>query len=381
MVLYKEGDRAMLQRIKEEISKSQANMISYDRFIQLALYDPDGGYYNRKNQKIGKEGDFYTSSHIAPVFSEVFADYFKRVAKETDIPLHICEIGSGDGTFAKGVCDALLNQKEDFTYDLIETSPYHRHLAEEKLGGGSFFKIYESFEQWQRDHKDFYGILFSNEWLDALPVKVVERRDDTWYEVFVTLNNAGDLEETIVPYNNEGSEDTLNHHYSVEDGTRLEIPIYMEREAKRLSEALCKGIVITVDYGYTKEELKHPSRKSGSLRGYSNHNMIHNVLEHPGEMDITHHVHWDTWLSIGEKVKLQPVSVLKQKDFLLSAGILNHLNSHQSSDPFSEEQKKNRAIRSFIMGDQLSHAFDVCIQSKNISKEKVLRPLTNSLPI
>ena len=51
----------------------------------------------------------------------------------------------------------------------------------------------------------------------------------------------------------------------------MEIPISMVTMMEEMARTLTKGLVVTADYGYTKEEWKHPARRKGSLRGYYHH--------------------------------------------------------------------------------------------------------------
>jgi SAM-dependent MidA family methyltransferase len=133
-----------------------------------------------------------------------------------------------------------------------------------------------------------------------------------------------------------------------------------------ISRVLKKGIVVTADYGYTNEEWKHPSRKKGSLRGYYQHQMIDDVLEHPGDMDITTHIHFDWLIQKGEQAELLFHSKLRQDEFLLKAGILKELENHYDPNPFSEVSKRNRAIRSLIMPSGMSSFFHLVLQQKGM---------------
>lgn len=371
----------MSEEMKELIRQTKNNQIPYDTFIKHALYDPIYGYYSKGSKKIGKEGDFYTSSHIHSVFSEVFAEYFCRISKEVDIPLHICEIGSGDGMFAKGVCKQLEQLEVMYTYDMVESSAYHRNAAAINMGKTMNYNLFPTLNEWRNSRSPFWGVIFSNEWLDAQPVKVVSKHQGEMYEIYITLNEENEFVETLQHCSLSLVNWLDEYHYDVEEGSRVEVPVYMESFAEDLSECLHKGVIITVDYGYTHQELKHPSRKVGSLRSYKQHELNHSILNSPGEEDITHHVHWDSWLKHGEEWGINSVQVIKQNEFLMQNGILTKLADHHTLDPFSEEQKRNRAIRSFIMGDQLSNSFDVCIQTKNIERSSSLVSLNKSYPI
>jgi SAM-dependent MidA family methyltransferase len=124
--------------------------------------------------------------------------------------------------------------------------------------------------------------------------------------------------------------------------------------------------VVTADYGYTNEEWMNPRRAEGSLRGYHQHRMINNVLEDPGEMDITTHIHFDYLIQKGEQVSLRFLSKLRQDEFLLKTGILKELEDHYDPNPFSEVSKRNRAIRSLIMPSGMSSYFHIIIQLKGL---------------
>lgn len=363
----------MNDKIIQKIKNSSTKSITYDTFIELALYHPNEGYYSVRKEKIGKDGDFYTSSVINDVFGEVFANHFITIADNNDLPLTICEIGGGDGRFAYQIMKYLEQKDTSFTYIMIEASADHQERAIAKMDKSWDFSVYASIESFLADQNNegIEGIIFSNEWLDAQPVKVIEKRENKLVEVMITLGENDELEEefnALTPSLYQWIE--ANLQFELTEGQRIELPLYMDEQVDKLNELLNRGIIYTIDYGYTSEEWKHPARKKGSLRGYYQHQMKNNVLERIGEMDITHHVHWDYWKTIGEEKGLEFVIKIKQNEFLVKSGIMKLFQQHQNPNPFSEEQKRNRAIRSFIMGDGLATAFDVVIQSKGINTEQ-----------
>ena len=125
--------------------------------------------------------------------------------------------------------------------------------------------------------------------------------------------------------------------------------------------------------GITNEEWKQPARASGSLRGYYQHKMITDVLQHPGEMDITSHIHLDWLIQKGDSVGLKLFAKLRQDEFLIKAGILKELENHYDPNPFSEVSKRNRAIRGLIMPSGISSYFQIVIQEKglNVTQQNV----------
>lgn len=136
-----------------------------------------------------------------------------------------------------------------------------------------------------------------------------------------------------------------------------------------ISNILTKGIILTVDYGYTNKEWMDPIHRNGSLRGYYRHQLINDILQHFGDMDITSHVHFDALIEMGENSGLSFIDKLRQDEFFLSIGILNELQNHYDSNPFSEKSKQNRAIRSLIMPSGLSPSFQAVLQHKGLQDQ------------
>ena len=67
----------MGELIRSEIRDHGA--IPFSRFIELALYHPQLGYYRSGQNVFGREGDFYTASQLQPVFGRLLACAFKQL--------------------------------------------------------------------------------------------------------------------------------------------------------------------------------------------------------------------------------------------------------------------------------------------------------------
>jgi SAM-dependent MidA family methyltransferase len=357
----------MKEIIKEIIDASPEKMISYAEYMELALYHPEEGYYIKERQKIGKEGDFYTSSNVSDIFGKLIGKWFAKNCGNLGLPPFVCEIGAGNGRFARAFIQGWKELRDEtLAYYIVEASPYHRRLQEAELNGLEDVDVLYADEFAETGMKQ--GMIFSNELFDAFPVHVVEKSEGIVKEVFVG-HKSGQLKEIMAPVTDERIIDFLNgQELELAEGQRMEVPLAFEPFIKSISDNFTKGIMVTVDYGYTKEEWMHPSRRRGSLRGYYQHQMHHDVLEHPGEMDITSHVHFDALRSIGEKYSLDFLQKKRQDEFLMTAGILEELAEHHDPNPFSEASKRNRAIRSLILPGGISQSFDVVIQAKGLDK-------------
>src|SRR5947208_1488335 len=82
--------------------------ISFARFMEIALYCPKFGYYERQPGVIGSQGDFYTSASLGPEFGELLGWQFAQWAEEFG-PQPVCwmESGAHDGKLALAILDWL----------------------------------------------------------------------------------------------------------------------------------------------------------------------------------------------------------------------------------------------------------------------------------
>lgn len=354
----------MLTFLKEKILAQPTKMISYADFMEIALYHPEGGYYMRPIDKVGRKGDFITTSNISDIYGRIMAKWFLKLQKEQQLPPTVCEIGAGNGRFAAAFVDEWgKNSQEALSYYIVETSPYHREKQREVLPIGAGVIQIEKLE----DLRPFHGFIFSNELIDALPVHVIEKDKGELKEIMVTIEN-GQLTEIPIPLKNEKIMMFLKESgLQLMDNQRIEIPLQMESIIKQISTTLERGFVVTVDYGYSNEEWMEPIHRDGSLRGYFKHEQVNNVLMHPGEMDITSHVHFDSFTQIGKKCGLKLLSKQRQDEFLMSIGILQELEEHYDPNPFSATSRRNRAIKSLIIPSGLSAYFHAIVQSKGFN--------------
>ncbi|WP_312471745.1 SAM-dependent methyltransferase [Neobacillus sp.] len=354
----------MITYLQQLISLSPTKLISYADYIGAVLYHPELGYYMKDKQKIGRQGDFITTSNISDVYGRLMAKWFSNVCNETNLEPIFCEIGAGNGRFAKAFLQEWNESiKGPLQYYIVESSPFHRKLQSELLMPNFSVVQIESLDKM----KEFQGIIFSNELFDALPVHVIEKIDGQLFEVMVGYQD-DELFEQQIPLSNPDIYSFLKEsNIELKENQRIEIPLAMEMMLQEISKTLTKGLVVSADYGYSNTEWMDPRRAKGSLRGFYQHNMIDDVLKYPGEMDITTHIHFDYLIQKGEQVNLELLTKLRQDEFLLKAGILNELENNYDPNPFSEVSKRNRAIRSLIMPAGMSPYFHIIIQQKGLS--------------
>lgn len=353
--------------------RNHGGTITFYEYMNDCLYHSRFGYYQKQKQKIGTKGDYYTSSSIHPVFASVFADVYAEICEKHRRCLPWVEIGAGTGRFAAQFLDAVQCEYpqlyHQMQYFIIEKSQYHLQQQIECLNSHQGkVNWLDGYHTWKSET----AVIYSNELLDAFPVHLIERRDDHLYEVHVAwADEQQALVERLLPLTNEQVRKYLREQKIVlSNGQRLEIPIDHPQWVQEVASAVQQGVWLTIDYGYTHEELRHPRLRNGTLLCYDKHRVDENPLLKPGDKDITFHIHFDTLRSAAKRCGWCTVGLYRQNDFLLQAGILDKIENHDGQgDPFQNSVfKKNRAIMQLISGEGISQAFRVllCVKGEAV---------------
>ncbi|HEU5140513.1 MAG TPA: SAM-dependent methyltransferase [Bacillales bacterium] len=358
--------------LRNLMAAAQDHCITYEQFMNTVLYHPEKGYYHRPVDKVGKKGDFYTSPTVHPVFGRTLARFFIDLINSEELPPVVCEWGAGDGRLAAAVLEEWgrlsPDTYKDLTYIMVEDSPYLRQEQLKYLPSSRPVVQYCDWGELREEYPAFCGILFSNELFDAFPVRVVENVEGVLHEVKVGVNEGGDLEEVRVPCVDRKIFQWLEAYgFPLKAGQRIEIPLMMTNWLKTTTNWISRGALLTIDYGFTEMEWREPLRKNGSLRGYYRHYKVDNPLVHPGEMDLTAHIHVDAVRKIMEEGGLAHIFTLSQKDFLLRAGIFDYLNETKVSDPFSPVHRQNRAVNTLVSESSMGNAFRALLQGKGLT--------------
>lgn len=188
--------------LRDEISR--AGPILFHHFMEAALYHAEHGYYRRGKDPFGKKGDYYTAEQLQPVFGILIATLVRGLFEELGRPddFSVVELGAGRAEMSEAF--------SGFRYIPIDTGT--------ALPGG------------------ISGVVFANEFFDALPVHLVEVRQGVfrmarvgWQDdhfVWVDGERAGEEIEAYI------------HRYlpSWEEGNLLEVNLdalrWMERIAR-----------------------------------------------------------------------------------------------------------------------------------------------------
>ena len=356
---------SLSERLKELIRREGS--ITFHDWMKAALYDPHGGYYQRADrQRWGRKGDYRTSPERSELFASTFARYFVKLAAEVE--LTIVESGAGDGSFAAGVLRTLRDQFParfaETRYVVCELSDDARRRMQERLS--EFGERVEFCSDWDQVSISS-GIYFSNELLDAFPVHCVVRNDEWLSEMYVALDANGEFVWSTGPFSTPRLAEFINA-YAIEfaQGQVIEINLAIDDWLSAVSEKLEKGFLITVDYGAEAEELYDPTlRPDGTLRGFSDHGFVDNLLADPGEYDLTTSISWTQVKSVGEQLGWSVIEFAPQDKFLLSAGLPEQLQ-YQLARVQSEAEKVSltTGARDMILPGGMASSFQVLVQNR-----------------
>ncbi|HET7623741.1 MAG TPA: SAM-dependent methyltransferase [Verrucomicrobiae bacterium] len=356
----------------------EAGVISFERFMELALYCPVYGYYEKEGDNIGRAGDFFTSVSVGNVFGELlarqFADWLQAVQKRDSTnqnrTVQIVEAAAHRGRLAKDILGWIQQwRKELFAkleYWIVEPSAHLHGKQQNALASFGEKTHWVSSLTELKKNREISGVIFSNELLDAMPVKRIgwDAGKKRWFEWGVSLQNekfvwAKMPEVSRIRIQVSDLPDELLA--VLPDGFTTEISPVAKNWWREAADILKTGKLVTLDYGCSAEELIIPERGQGTLRGYANHRVVENLLAEPGETDITAHVNFTAIQLAGESAGLKTEACISQEKFLTEIAAQTWRNPGN----FPEwTPARLRQFQTLTHPEHLGRPFRVLIQSR-----------------
>jgi len=321
---YSRGeDTSLFSLVFQEILKSPAGSISFARFMELALYDPEAGYYaNPLERKIGRKGDFFTSVSVGETFGLLLAYGINEAWRAAGGGAWVVvEQGAHDGQLARDILAGLdeigggLERRVE--YRIVEPRGSIReslsaHLAERP---DDRLKVVPSLVAARAPA----GIFLCNELLDAFPVALVVRRGGKWMENRVACrgDELGWREEELTPDLEKLAADWGN---DLEEGFQAELSPGLDSWVTDVSGLFERGNWWVLDYGYEIAERIVAARRGGTLRCYEGHRASEDPLVRPGELDITAHTNFTALAAAAQRAGLEARPLTDQHRFLIEVG-------------------------------------------------------------
>ena len=363
--------------------------IPFSQFMEWCLYHPDYGYYRSERMNIGRDGDFYTSPCVHPLFGGLIAKQLSQMSEQWGGPFFdVVEQGGGRGFLCEDVLQWAKKNSSVFyqrlRYHLIETSPFllkeqRERLVEHEKEGKVFWMDPEAFEEGRALVE---GCFLSNELVDAFPVHQVIFDRGNLKEIYVTQDH-GQLKEQwgklsdprIVSY-------FQSMGITLQEGQRAEVNLKALDWMEKVARCLKKGFVLTIDYGYLAKELYGSHRREGTLLCYTQHQTSENPYERLGEQDITSHVNFTGLIQKGEEVGLRFTGLVPQYQFLIALGLLQEMESLGREMLEMDALQLRLSLKHLIEPEMgMGEVFKVLIQHKGMDQPQLdgLRDL-NSIP-
>src|ERR1700693_1964858 len=364
------GALPLIEKIIRKIEAS--GPIPFSNFMEMALYEPSWGYYVSGREPFGPAGDYYTSPEVHPLFGRMISRQIAQMAETVSAsgPVTVVEAGPGTGMLAMSIMKSLREENPEVfnrvDYLLVESSPV---LTERQR---VFLRQDEAIFNKAAWHAsidglpELEGVVFSNELLDAFPVRRV-----IWKER---------LREVLVDYKDGIFQEVLTDQASPEleawfkglpvhwsEGQGAEASFNLEGWVASVARKLTRGFLLTIDYGGGSAELVSLRRKRGTLLCYRNHQTNEDPYQWIGEQDITAHVNFSVLQREGLRRGLNPLGYLEQANFLIGLGILEEMEKYVQPIENPAGDKNYRAMKHLIHPEGLGPVYKVFIQQKNMA--------------
>ncbi|MGF1498161.1 MAG: class I SAM-dependent methyltransferase [Elainellaceae cyanobacterium] len=390
------GNSRLCRAIAQHIRETPAQRIPFATFMDLVLYHPSEGYYATNQARIGAEGDFVTSPHLAADFGELLAEQFADMWRRLGCPLPftLVEMGAGQGLIIQDVLRYLHRHHfecfEALEYVVVEKSV--ALVAEQQRQLANLTRTWNrlSWRTWDEiPTGSIVGCCFSNELIDAFPVHRVVVDQGRLREIYVAIAPDANpiprftevIDELSTPrllnYFQQAGIDLTAAPYP--SGYQTEVNLAALDWMQTVGDRLQRGYVLTIDYGYPAQRYYSPSRSEGTLQCYyqqAHHSDPYRLI---GYQDLTAHVDFTALERQGERCGLQALGLTQQGLFLMALGLGDRLAALSQPDPeqplsANDIIRRREALHALINPMGLGN-FCVLLQAKGLSAAEIEPPL------
>ncbi len=348
--------------------------------MEWCLYHPQYGYYNNSDgEKIGREGDYYTSSCVHPLFGSLIASQLSQMAEEVaGETFHVVEMGGGRGF----LCEDILRWAEERTpsfyrrlrYTLIESSrPFFKEQKKRLDGHEKRGKVFWMKPEALEEGKDlFEGCFLSNELVDSFPIHRVRLNHGCLEELYVSRR-----EDRLEEQWGEPSAPRLHDYFdkmgvTLQEGQKAEVNLKALDWIAGVGRSLKRGFVLTIDYGYLAEDLYAPYRGEGTFLCYYRHRVSENPYERLGVQDMTSHVNFTGLIRQGTEAGLAFTGLVPQYRFLIGLGFFSEMEALGRDLSEVDRLKLHLSLKHLIEPEAgMGEVFKVLIQHKGIENPQL----------
>ena len=357
--------RRLVERIRDVIDAS-SGWISFERFMELALYEPGLGYYSAGAWKFGQAGDFITAPEISPLFSRCLANQCEEVLAQIG-PADILELGAGSGVMAS---DLLLELERigalPQNYLILEVSAdlKERQRARIQQLAPHLAERVRWLDEWP---KSFRGVVLANEVLDALPVQRFRIRKEQVLSIGVTWQLGQlDWSEAHADQTLENAVREIEREVGepLPDGYGSEMNMRLKPWIASLANAIDEGVVLFIDYGLPRRQYYRSERREGTLLCHYRHRFHDDPLINVGVQDIGAWVDFTAVAEAAIAAEMNVIGFTTQAHFLIGTGI-ERLLAKLQDDPLIERVQLARQTMLLTLPGEMGERFKVIGLGKN----------------
>ena len=265
-------------RIQGKPPRYRRVMLSWGNAMHQALYGEHGFYRSQ-----GEPGDhFRTSVSASPLFAHTLAQLVIEVDTLLKYPssIDVVDVGAADGAFLSHLLDALPDKlRQRVNAVAVEL----RQPSTNESSGLSWTMTLPT---------RISGVVFANEWLDNIPVDVVERTESGVVDVLVDPTTG---EETLGLPISDDAQRWLDNWWplsTAKPGARAEVGLTRDHAWSDLMNRVDRGVGVAIDYSHTRAERATGIYGGGTLAGYRDGRQLVPIPD--GTCDITAHVALDS---------------------------------------------------------------------------------------
>jgi len=299
--------------------------IDFRQFMELALYHPEHGYYSSAKTPWGRDRDFLTAPTASGWYSATWAGFLSDLVRRAETRCSLVDVAAGDGAFVAAVLGGLGVAAPAVlaSTSLVDRSSAMRERARAKLGDATVdVEITAALPR--RFGRP--AVVHASELYDAMPVHRVEQTATGLSEMVVAVRD-GALVWRRRPAGPELARYFVEHQVALADGQIAEVNPAAESSHRKVLESSGEGLVAVLDYGYEASRLYDPrGRRHGSLVSYRRHRVGRDLLDAPGEQDLTAHVNWDDLRRAATTCGWDEIGLMSLAEFLVRAGLGERLD-------------------------------------------------------
>jgi SAM-dependent MidA family methyltransferase len=357
------GDPAVEAELRRRIAVR--SRITFAEFMEVALYLPDSGYYER-HVELGRAGDFLTSPETHPIFGALLSQLALLMWRALGSPesFRAIEYGAGTGSLCRQFVESTPHFDTRFAealrYEIVERSAFLRALQQANLID---LTTRVTWLHPDAEPEPAQRCVIANEVVDALPVHRLRQTEAGLVELHVSTRDGSYVESEGPLSRPELAAYLRDENIEPATGSIVEICLAARDWITDAARRLDRGYCVTIDFGGEASALyRSPTPRSG-LKCFHQHGWTDDPFDRPGLLDITAPVDFTNLKRVGAEVGLAPMLETSQGPLLQQLGLPAALERLKRPRLPADQLHRNRTGMAMLADPHGLGAFRVLVQT------------------